>query len=269
MIDAHVHLWRIGANGCTWPGADLPAIHRDFDLADFRAVAGEDIEGVLLVQSQENATDTEWLLGLDDPLIVGVVGWADLGASDAARRVEMLARRPRLRGVRPMVQGLADNWYDLAKDDALAVMAREGLVLDALVQPRHLESLERLAARHPDLAIVIDHAAKPQADGFDSWARAIDSIARHANLHCKLSGLVTESVDTADAFAVIWRVFGAERLIWGSDWPVVTLAASYEDWREMARALVPAGHHGAVFGGNARRVYGLKTKGRSDDGKGS
>lgn len=268
MIDAHVHLWRIGAHGCTWPGTDLPAIHRDFDLDDFRAAAGGDIEAVLLVQSQEDAADTDWLLSLADPLIAGIVGWADLAAPDAPAQVAVLAAHPRLRGLRPMVQGRADNWYDGANDAALAAMAQEGLVLDALIEPRHLESLERLAARHPDLAIVIDHAAKPQTDGFDSWRRAIDSVAGHANVHCKLSGLVTESADIADAFAVIWRAFGPARLLWGSDWPVVTLAASYGEWREMAHGFVPAEHHSAVFGGNAQRVYRL-SKGRPDGGKGS
>lgn len=268
MIDAHVHLWRIGAHGCTWPGPDLAAIHRDFDLDDYRAAAGQGVEAVLLVQSQEDPADTDWLLGLVDPLIAGVVGWTDLAAPDAAARVAALAAHPRLKGLRPMVQGRADNWYDAADDAALASMARRGLVLDALVQPRHLESLARLAARHPDLAIVIDHAAKPQAAEIDSWTRALDSIARHARVHCKLSGLVTESAAVADAFATIWRVFGPERLIWGSDWPVVTLAASYGEWCKMARSLVPAAHHGKVFGGNAQRVYRLG-QGRSDGGKGS
>ncbi|NIJ19058.1 L-fuconolactonase [Sphingomonas naasensis] len=268
MIDAHVHLWRIGAHGCVWPGPDLAAIHRDFDLADFRAAAGEGVEAVLLVQSQEDLADTDWLLGLADPLIAGVVGWVDLAAPDAPARVAALATHPLLRGVRPMVQGRADDWYDGANDAALAAMAHHRLVLDALVQPRHLDSLGRLAARHPDLAIVIDHAAKPQAEGFEAWVCAIDSVAGHANLHCKLSGLVTESAAVADAFAAIWRAFGPERLLWGSDWPVVNLAASYGEWREMARALVPAEHWGAVFGGNARRVYRLE-EGRSDGGKGS
>lgn len=268
MIDAHVHLWRIGANGCTWPGADLPAIHRDFEFADFRAAAGNAVDAVLLVQSQEEEADTEWLLGLADPLIAGVVGWADLTAPGAAERVAALALHPRLRGLRPMVQARAADWYDRVPASVWAAMAAHRLVLDALVQPRHLDSLGRLAARHPDLAIVIDHAAKPQADGFETWVRAIDSVARFPNVHCKLSGLVTEPVDPAAAFAVIWRAFGAGRLIWGSDWPVVNLAASYRKWRENARALVTAEHHDAVFGGNAGRIYRLE-KGRPDGGKGS
>jgi L-fuconolactonase len=268
LIDAHVHVWQIGRNGCIWPGADLPSLHCDFDLAGFRDAAGDGIEGILLVQSQTDTADTEWLLGLADPLILGVVGWADLAAPDAAERVTALAVHPRLRGLRPMVQDLADDWYDRANDDALAVTAGAHLVLDALIRPRHLDSLERLAQRHPELTIVIDHAAKPQVDGFDSWVRRIDSIARRPNVHAKLSGLVTETAPVEDAFGVLWQAFGPERLLWGSDWPVLTLATSYGDWLEKARSLVPAEHHEAIFGANARRVYRLEL-GRPDGGKGS
>lgn len=257
MIDAHVHVWRLGANGCTWPTAELPVIHRDFDLSDFRGTAGETVTGVLLVQSQEDAADTRWLLDLEDPLIAGVIGWSDLESGDAIRA---LAAHPLLKGLRPMVQDREADWYDRVGAAPLAAMVESGLVLDALVRTRHLGSLERLAGRHPGLTIVIDHAAKPDSGGFDSWKRAIDSIARLPNVHCKLSGLATEDVAVTDAFAVIWQAFGPARLIWGSDWPVVTLVASYGEWLGIARALVPAKHHDGVFGGNARQAYRLSAK---------
>jgi L-fuconolactonase len=268
LIDAHVHVWRIGANGCTWPTADLSAIHRDFGLEDYREAAGGEVAGVLLVQSQEDAADTRWLLGLPDPLIVGIVGWLDFEAPDAAARIRTLAAHPRLKGLRPMVQHRDSNWYDRVDDGAWTAMAESSLVLDALVRPQHLDALVRLAARHPDLTIVVDHAAKPDPDHFDSWKQAIDSVALGANVHCKLSGLVTEAIDIAAAFDVIWRAFGPDRLIWGSDWPVVNLAASHGEWMEIARALIPAEHQAAVFGHNARHVYRLPA-GRPDGGKGS
>lgn len=258
MIDAHVHVWRLGENGCAWPTADLPAIHHDFDLADYRAAGGEGVDGVLLVQSQEDAADTEWLLGLPDALIGGVVGWIDLEAWDAADRIEALGGHPMLRALRPMVQDRDAAWYDRIDDATLAAMAGSDLVLEALVRPHHLASLERLATRRPGLTIVIDHAAKPDLCDFDSWKHAIDSIARLPHVHCKLSGLVTEDVAIADVFAVIWRAFGPERLIWGSDWPVVNLAASLGEWLEIAQSLVPAGYRPAVFADNARRVYRLR-----------
>lgn len=270
MIDAHVHVWRLGENGCSWPGADLPQIHRNFDLADFRAAAGAEVEGVLLVQSQEHAADTEWLLGLADPLIAGIVGWADLAAPEAEQRVRALAGNPRLRGLRPMVQDRDADWYDRADDSALAAMGAAGLVLDALIRPRHLDSLARLAARHPNLTVVIDHAAKPDFGDLASWDRAMRAIAANPNMHCKFSGLLTEpDAVVADVFDMLWEVFGPGRLIWGSDWPVLTLAADYGEWLATARALVPAAHRDAVFGANARRAYRLWPEGRPDGGKGS
>lgn len=258
MIDAHVHVWRIGEHGCTWPGADLPAIYRDFDLTDLREAAGDAVEGVVLVQSQEDAADTRWLLGLADPLIRGVVGWADLQAPDSAREVRALAAHDRLKGLRPMVQDREADWYDRADDGAIAAMGEARLVLDALVRTRHLESLARLAARHPVVTIVIDHAAKPDFGDLASWERAMRAIARYANVHAKFSGLLTEpDAAVAHVFGTLWEAFGPERLIWGSDWPVLTLAADYREWLKMAEDLVSPEHQDAVFGANARRVYRL------------
>ena len=153
MIDAHVHLWRIGEHGCTWPPPDLDAIHRDVGLPELHALAAANgIDGVVLVQSQDNAADTNWLLSLaDDPLVLGIVGWSDLRGT--------LPSHPILKGLRPMVQDRPADWYDdPAIDAGLATMADRGLVLDALIRPRHLAALHRLAARHPALSIVIDHA---------------------------------------------------------------------------------------------------------------
>jgi L-fuconolactonase len=247
VIDAHAHLWRIGANGCTWPTPELAPIHRDFELADLRRASPAD--GVILVQSQEDAADTAWLLSLaDDPMVAGVVGWAESGA---------IPHHPKLVGLRPMVQDREADWYD--RFDASEMGARK-LVLDALVRPPHLPALERLALAHPDLPIVIDHAAKPDIADLSGWNADIRALAACPNVACKLSGLLTEmeASQIAPVFAVLWESFGPDRLVWGSDWPVLTLAASYAEWLALARALVPAEHHTSVFDANARRIYQLK-----------
>jgi len=255
MIDAHVHLWRLGEHGCVWPTADLPRIHRTIELPELRALAeANGIDGVILVQSQEDVADTEWLLSLaDDPLVKGVVGWADLGAP--------IPSHPALKGLRPMVQDRAADWYDdPALDAGLHAMTEAGLVLDALIRPRHLASLARLARRHSDLTVVIDHAAKPVADDLDGWADDLREIAICSNVSCKLSGLLTEPgiAEAVDrVFDSVWRAFGPDRLIWGSDWPVLTLAGDYRGWHAEARRLVPVEHHQSVFDGNARRLYRL------------
>jgi L-fuconolactonase len=276
LIDAHVHVWRIGANGCTWPTSDLAPIHRDFGLDDLRNEArGAGLDGVVLVQSQEGGADTEWLLDLaKDPLVLGVVGWTDFEAAAAADRIARLAASPALCGVRPMVQDRPAVYYDDALlEPAWAALAVHGLVLDALVRPAHLGALLRLAGRHADLAIVIDHAAKPDFARLGDWREAIAPFAKRLNVACKFSGLFTELAPGQDrepveaAFAILWEIFGADRLIWGSDWPVIRLAGDYGGWLGFARRLVPRQHHQAVFGGNARRIYNLPGADAGDRGE--
>ena len=267
MIDTHVHLWRLGQNGCTWPTSDLVSIYRDFTLDDLRQVVrGAGVDQVILVQSQEDDADTSWLQSLArDPLIAGVIGWTDFTAAETGTSIGRLASNPKLRGLRPMVQDREANWYDAPEfDPGFSAMTALQLVLDALIRPRHLPSLLRLARRHPDLSIVIDHAAKPVPSDLDSWSEQIDLLARLPNVSCKLSGLLTELTPGTPADAVapivdhLWNAFGAERLIWGSDWPVLNLAGNYESWLDQCRRLVPSTHHQAVFDTNARRIYGIQ-----------
>lgn len=161
-----------------------------------------------------------------------------------------------------MVQDLESGWYDAPElDHAFAMMSELDLVLDGLVRPKHLPSLRRLAERHPQLGIVIDHGAKPDFSDLSVWRDEVGAIAKLPNVSCKLSGLLTELPAGTDpgairpAFDVLWNCFGAERLIWGSDWPVLRLAGTYDNWLTQAQSLVPVEHHGQVFDRNARRVY--------------
>ncbi len=273
MIDAHQHFWRIGRNDCTWPPPDLAAIHRDFEPADLKAAAEPlGVTGSILVQSQPSDQDTDYLLDLAEaePFIQGVVGWADLLAAEAPERIAALAARPKLKGLRPMLQALPqDDWIcDPALDPAIDAMVRSGLVLDALVFTRHLPHLLALAERRPDLTIVIDHAAKPPiAEGvLDPWREAMLRLAGLPQVHCKLSGLLTEAAPGQGQAALepyvahLIESFGADRLIWGSDWPVLLLASDYAAWLGMARAITArlgAEAQGAIFAANARRVYRL------------
>lgn len=266
MIDAHQHIWQIGRNGCTWPTAAETAIFRDFSLDDLRRQALPlGIASTVLVQSQENDLDTDWLLeaAAGDETVAGVVGWVDLRDLE---RIDALAARPKLVGLRPMVQHREACWYDRPElESGWRAMIGRGLRLDALVRTQHLESLDRLAARHPQLPIVIDHAAKPvidSADGFDRWLEAIAPLAERPNVACKLSGLLTECgaarPEAIEPYvAAVLRLFGPERVMWGSDWPVLELVSSYADWLAMARALVPQAMRADVFGGTAERFYAL------------
>ncbi len=272
MIDSHHHLWRIGQNGCVWPGPDLVEIHRNFEAEELLQLAAPcGVTGSILVQSQPSDADTDYLLAEADrtPSILGVVGWVDLLARDAPARIDSLARHPKMRGLRPMLQALPDGWIlDRRLDAAIAAMEANQLRFDALVYTRHLPGLIRFAERHPRLGIVIDHAAKPPlaSGNLDEWRFQLERCAQLPHIGCKFSGLLTEAGErpdlglVQDCTAVLLAAFGDQRLLWGSDWPVVNLAGSYAGWLEMAQQLVRAHQPSrldSVFGGAARRFYGI------------
>jgi len=273
IVDSHQHLWQIGKNGQEWPTPDLDPIHRDFVTADLTAVTGAaGVGATVLVQSQPADIDTDWTLDIAEgtSLIQGVVGWADLVAPGAPRRLAELARRPKLKGIRPMLQGLADDNWILrdAVRPALEALLDLGLRFDALVFTRHLAAIDRLARTFPALPIIIDHCAKPPlADGdLSAWREAIARVADNANVTCKLSGLFTEmradqAVDDAVPVADhVLSVFGSERLMWGSDWPVVLLRQPYGNWLDWTKAWLDgktADVKTAILGNTARRVYAL------------
>lgn len=273
-IDSHQHFWRLDARQGQWPPPALGAIHRDFlppDLVPELQRAG--VDGTVLVQSLPEAADTRFLLGLADrhPFVLGVVGWADLKAGDAAETIRELARHRALKGLRPMLHDLDDpSWIDdPALNPAIRTMESLGLSLDALVRTEHLPALLRFARRHPALPIVVDHAAKPDiaAGGSPGWRDALAALAALPGVHVKLSGLLTEAGARAGRDAVapfaaeILSLFGTGRVLWGSDWPVLRLAGEYGAWLSLCETLVPAAAHDAVFAGNACRFYRLEPTG--------
>lgn len=269
IIDAHQHFWLLKDRNGGWPPADLEAIHRDFlpgDLVPEIAAAG--VTGTVLVQSLPRVEDTRFMLGLAEKndFILGVVGWVDMKAADASKVIEDLAKSPKLKGLRPMLQDIEDeNWIDdPALEPAVETMIAHGLVFDALVMEPHLSALHAFARRHPSLPVVIDHGAKPRiAEGhFRDWRHAMLRLAELDNVCCKLSGLLTEAGDQDPRalrpyIETILELFGSQRVIWGSDWPVVNLAGSYSAWIAQCRKIVPGDEHNAVFGENARRFYRL------------
>lgn len=279
MIDAHFHCWQLGRADYRWLDADInPALKpicRDLTVSDWQAQSAlHGVVGGVLVQAAATEAETRFLLAQADAhaAVLGVVGWVDLLAPDAAARIEKLARHPKLKGLRPMLHDLADPEWILnpALAPALQAMRDSGLVFDALVKPLHLPHILTLAARYPDLAMVIDHAAKPNiaAGEWQPWADGMAQIAKHTRALCKLSGLMTEAgpeptPDTVQPYAAqVLKCFGAARLVWGSDWPVLELACSYADWWRYSQQLL-AGLNSedrkAVLGGNARRLYGLSS----------
>lgn len=268
-IDAHQHFWRIADRAGQWPPADLTPIYRDFGPEDLEPLLSSvGFDGTVLVQTMEREADTAYMLDLaaHHPFIKAVVGWTDLKAADAADAIARLAGNPRLKGLRPMLQDMAeDDWIaDPALRPAIKAMIAHDLAFDALVLPRHLRPLLDLATRYPALRIVIDHGAKPHiAEGrISRWRDDLAALAAQPNAWCKLSGLLTEAGGRGPAAVrpyaeTLLDLFGPDRLIFGSDWPVLRLAGDYAGWVEQCRDIVPAEHHDAVFGANAVSFYRL------------
>jgi L-fuconolactonase len=269
MIDAHFHIWHLARGDYGWLTPAQGAIYRDVAIEDWRREASPiGVTHGILVQAAPSEAETRFLLDAAaqaEGAVLGVVGWVDFAASDPVRRIDALADAPLLVGLRPMLQDIPDADWILQDRIApgLAAMARRGLAFDALVKPVHLPRIRTLAARHPDVTIVIDHGAKPDIarDGFADWAVEMTRLARDTGAFCKLSGLLTEAgahpKRTRRYIDHLLAGFGADRLIWGSDWPVLEQAASYADWWALAHDAVPAADHAAVFAGTARRAYRL------------
>lgn len=273
VIDAHCHFWRLDRGDYGWlegEGGSLAPIRRDFLPADYPADAR-----LIVVQAAPTLAETDFLLSLaaHDPRIAGVVGWADLSDPEAPEALALRAANPLFKGVRPMLQDITEtDWLTArALPGVLDALPSLGLRFDALVTVRHLPMMAGFAKRHADLPLVIDHAAKPQPGGFDEWRDGLRALAAIPHVHCKLSGLLTELTSgqlrdplpaLRDIVGPLLDWFGTDRLIWGSDWPVLTLAASYDDWRAICEELtadLTAAERAAIFGGNAARFYGVPT----------
>ncbi|MBI0379687.1 amidohydrolase family protein [Streptomyces albiflaviniger] len=279
-IDAHHHLWDLTRREQPWmDGAWAEPIRRTFTPDDLAPhLDAHRIDATVVVQSSSSGEETRELLALagGSDRIAGVVGWADLTDPGVGEVLAELAAGPggdRLVGLRHQVQDEPDpRWLD--REDArrgLAAVADAGLVYDLLVTPRELPAAVDAVRELPQLRFVLDHAAKPPvASGErDPWALQLAALAALPNVDCKLSGLVTEADwdgwKPEQVLPYAWHVldaFGPGRVLFGSDWPVCVLAATYDEvvaLAERATLRLGEGERAAVFGGNAARAYGLGT----------
>ncbi|RKF50124.1 amidohydrolase [Paraburkholderia fungorum] len=276
-IDAHQHFWDLSRGDYSWLTPALIPLYRSFgpaDLAPLRAAAG--VVRTVAVQAAPAVDETRYLLALaqQDVSIAGVVGWVPLLAADAPETLNELAQNAQFKGVRPMLQDMPnDNWItNPALAPAIDALIERDLAFDALIHTRHAAALAVFAARFPRLRIVVDHGAKPPIsagrDAWQQWAEAIARLAALPNLHCKLSGLAAGAGADwtpeilAPSVGHLLHCFGASRVMWGSDWPVVNLQANYGSWRAVSielTASLGAAAQDAIFGGNAATFYQLRS----------
>lgn len=276
FIDAHFHSWQLSRGDYGWLTPEMGSIYRDVWVADWqKLVQPLGITGGILVQAAPTVAETLHLLKLaeENQAVLGVVGWVDFTAADAVLQIEQLAKHPKLKGLRPMLHDLPDPAWILqpAVQPALEAMLRLGLVFDALIRPVHLPYILELAKQYPALSIVIDHSAKPEiahglALAWQPWASGISALADLPNVCCKLSGLFTEAGEAANTNACypwmeyVLKIFGAERVLWGSDWPVLELAGDYAEWFQGCFVLTEKCtklQQENIFGNNAMRIYKL------------
>jgi L-fuconolactonase len=271
VIDAHHHVWDLAVRDQPWlSGADMAAIRRTFTVDDLRPAArAAGVGATVLVQTVTVADETPEMLALAaaDPLVAAVVGWTDLTSPAVADELARLAGGPgggRLAGIRHQVQSEPDpDW--LRRPDVirgLRAVAAAGLAYDLVIVPRQLPAATYAAATVPGLTLVLDHAGKPEVASGDlsGWTAAVRELAARPNTTCKLSGLATGAQAVAEVAGVVLDAFGADRVMFGSDWPVCLLASDYAGVMSLARSLTaglsPA-EQAAVFGETAARAYGI------------
>ena len=272
-IDAHHHLWNPARGDYGWLTPDITALYRAFEAEDLQPqIQAAKIDATILVQAAPTDAETDYLLAIarKTPWIAGVVGWTDLAALDAPARVARLAKSQRLVGLRPMLQDLPDpDWILKAEAaDGLSAMAAHGLVFDALVRESQLPAIVQLAKHFPTLSIVLDHAGKPVIAGPPSqdWRNAMGVLADCSNMSVKLSGLLTEAPAGAGPEILtpyldrLLETFGPDRILWGSDWPVLNLASDYRAWTLITDKMIDklgVNARRAIWGGTAARIYGI------------
>ena len=277
-IDAHQHFWHPARDDYHWMPKDNDVLFRSYAPSDlFETLQAHGIDGTVLVQAAATVCETEYLLGLADASawIKGVVGWVDFENPSDLHHMQRLAAHPKFLGVRPMIQDIPDvNW--MLRDDVqwgFKAVCDLGITFDALGFPQHLDNFLTIVTRYPEMRVVYDHCMKPQIrdqragnDAFGAWAEGMARLADETSGCCKLSGLVTEAdtgwsaADLEPFVAHVLGVFGADRVMWGSDWPVCRLQAEYEDWYTVAKSLtahMSAHENDEIFGGTAARFYGL------------
>ncbi|MFE0403216.1 amidohydrolase family protein [Streptomyces nigra] len=275
IVDAHHHVWDLSVRDQDWiTGPELKPLRRDFGLDDLLPEArATGVGRTVVVQTVTVPEETPELLALAErhELVAGVVGWTDLTRPDVAAELARLRELPGggyLKGIRHQVQAEPDPGWLLRPDvrRGLTALEEAGLVHDLVVLPHQLPACVEAAARHPGLTFVLDHLGKPPiASGArEPWESAVRALAALPNTVCKLSGMVTEAdharwtVEDLRPYAdTVLDAFGPARLMYGSDWPVCTLAASYGQVLDAARALTGPTDHTQIFERTTVRVYGL------------
>jgi len=274
IIDAHHHLWVYNNLDYNWMTGAMAALRRDFLIPELQQAMRESgVEGTVAVQARQTTEETEWLLDLAtrNPSLLGVVGWIPLADPAVDSYLDRFTQHPRLKAVRHVLHDEPDDFYMLRDDfnRGVSQLLKYGLTYDILIFERHLPQTLAFVDRHPNQVFVIDHAAKPQIGErlLSPWQERMKELAKRENVYCKVSGMVTEADwntwtndDLRPYFDVALSAFSPKRLMFGSDWPVLTLAGGYARWMRTFRSFISTlstDEQESICSGSARAAYRL------------
>lgn len=270
-LDSHQHFWIYSEREYPWIPRGSP-LHRDWLPSDLHALQEPlGLYGSIAVQARQTLEESRWLLELAEahPIIKGVVGWVNLRDDAVEEQLAVFAQKPKFRGVRHVVQSEPDDHFMVREDflRGIGKLHQFGLTYDILIYPKQLPAAIELVRRFPNQQFVLDHIAKPQIQQgiVEPWKKQLLELATHGNVHCKVSGIVTEADHQSwtpeqirPYLDIVFEAFGPERLMWGSDWPVCQLAANYEQTFRLINAYARDFSKEALdglFGENAARFY--------------
>lgn len=273
-LDAHQHFWNYNIRDYGWIGEEMSVIQRSFLPEDLEPILSDSgVSGCVAVQARQSLEETEWLLELADKhdFIKGVVGWVDLCSEEASSQLEKFAANPWLKGVRHVIQDEPDVKFVLREDfqRGIALLQQHDLAYDLLVSKEQLPYAVELVQKFPQQRFVIDHLAKPaiKAGISSPWKETMKAIAAYPNVYCKLSGMVTEAdwnkwtqEDFAPYIDTVLQAFGPKRVMYGSDWPVCTVAGTYAQVFNLLQTHVqslPEAERQLIFGDNCATFYKL------------
>lgn len=275
-VDSHQHFWQVSRGDYYWMSPAVPVLYRDYYPEDLKPhLTSNNIDKTILVQAAPTVSETDFLLGLahHHDFVGGVVGWLDMEGTDFPDQLAKYCGKRKFIGLRPMLQDLAEDDYILkpAVVRSLKLVAERGLTFDFLTYVRHLPYVLRVLDKVPNVRAVIDHISKPEirAQKMEPWKSLLGEVARHENVYCKLSGMITEADHTAwtpehirPYVEHVMECFGAERVLFGSDWPVCLQAGTYDQVIEVVSTILAPvldkAREGKVFGSNAARFYGIR-----------
>lgn len=273
-IDSHQHFWQFDPVRDAWITENMAVIRQDFYPTDLQPVLQQSgIDGCVAVQADQSEAETDFLLALaqQNEMVKGVVGWVDLRAKDVRERLAHYAQFREIKGFRHIVQAESDDLFMLRTEftDGIRALQEFNFTYDILIFPHQLGPAKELVARFGNQKFVLDHLAKPYIKQglIDKWKQDIQALARYENVSCKISGMVTEAdweywtrADLRPYLDVAFEAFGTNRLMFGSDWPVSLVAASYEQWVEILTEYLSdfsVAEKAKFWGKNAKKFYNL------------